>query len=299
MTGHFLDIAGMRLHDLEFPGGPPTLVCLPGLSATAPIFEDLIVTGLGGAYRTIALDLRGRGLSDAPPAGMDPADPAANYRMADHAGDVLDLLDRREIGRAVLVGHSFGGMLAFFLGAHHPERFPRLVVLDAAISVASPETREVLAPMLARLGAVVPSWDAYLAAVKNLPYLQGRWNDSLERYFRSYVNIAADGSVRQRVDRPAIRAAVEGILAEDWPSLVRTIRQPCLLINATEPYGPAGSPPFLTEAGARATVALMPDCRYRAVGGNHITMVFGDHAGDVAAAIREFLGEDPAPVTVD
>ena len=138
MTDHRIEIDGVAIHYLDHPGGAPPLVFLPGLSATAPIFEDLIGAGLSPRFRAVALDLRGRGHSAAPPAGFDPARPAANYTMADHAGDVLGLLDRLGLEQAVLVGHSFGGMLAFYLAANHPGRFPRVVVIDAAMSLASP-----------------------------------------------------------------------------------------------------------------------------------------------------------------
>jgi pimeloyl-ACP methyl ester carboxylesterase len=293
MTGHFIEADAVKLHYLEFAGGAPTLVFLPGLSVTAPIFEALIVTGLGSEFHALAVDLRGRGLSGAPRSGLDPQRPSANYTMSDHAADILGLLDRLHVRRPVLVGHSFGGMLALFLAARHPEGVSRIVVIDAAIAVASPSTREVLAPMLARLGAVSPSWDAYLSAVKELPYFQDAWNQSIEKYFRNYVTIEPDGSVRQRVNPGAILAAVEGVLSEDWPRIVAAVRRPCLLINATGPYGPAGSAPFLPRAAALGTVEVMSDCCYRAVGGNHITMIFGDHAREVAEAIRPFVRGGP------
>jgi len=288
MTGHFVELGGIRIHYLDHPGGEPALVLLPGLSATAPIFEDLTGAGLTPRFRAVAVDLRGRGQSDGPPAGFDPASPAAGYTMAEHAADVVRLLDALGLRRAVLVGHSFGGMLAFYLAAHHPQRIPRIVVLDAAFAVAMPATRDLLRPMLARLGVEVPSWDAYLEAVRQLPYLQDRWEPGLERYFRSYVRIGPDGKVRQLVQPEAILAAMEGILVEDWEKIVAAIRQPVLLINAMDPYGPAGSEPFLPQEQAMATVEALEYGSYLAVAGNHITMIFGDNARAVAAAIGAF-----------
>ena len=288
MTGHFVESGGIRIHYLDHPGGEPALVLLPGLSATAPIFEDLIGAGLTPRFRAVAVDLRGRGQSDGPPAGFDPASPAAGYTMAEHAADVVRLLDALGLRRAVLVGHSFGGMLAFYLAAHHPQRIPRIVVLDAAIAVAAPAIRDLLQPMLARLGVEVPSWDAYLEVVRQLPYLRDRWEPGLERYFRSYVRIGPDGKVRQLVQPEAILAAVEGILVEDWEKIIAAIRQPVLLINAMDPYGPAGSEPFLPREQAMATVEALEYGSYLAVAGNHITMIFGNNARAVAAAIGPF-----------
>jgi pimeloyl-ACP methyl ester carboxylesterase len=291
MTSHFLETGGIRLHYLDHPGGEPALVFLPGLSVAAPIFEDLVGAGLSPQFRALALDLRGRGRSGAPPAGFDPAAPAANYTMADHAADVLGLLETLALRQPVLVGHSFGGMLALYLAARHPERFPRIVVLDAAIALVSPATRELLKPVIDRLGVIAPSWDAYLAAVKKLPYLEDVWDPAIERYFREYVHTNPDGSVRQLVKPEAILAAVEGILNEDWPAIVSTIWQPVLLINAQDPFGPPDAPPLLPRAQALATVHALGNGHFMEVSGNHITMIFGDHARQVAAAIRTFVLE--------
>ena len=175
-----------------------------------------------------------------------------------------------------------------YLAAHHPEQFPRIVVLDAAIAVATPATHDLLRPMLARLGAEVPSWDAYLAAVRQLPYLRDRWEPGLERYFRNYVRIGPDGRVRQLVQPEAILAALQGILVEDWEEIVAAIRQPVLLINAIDPYGPAGSEPFLPREQAMATVNALKSGSYLAVAGNHITLIFGHNALAVTAAIGAF-----------
>ncbi|MBV8487761.1 MAG: alpha/beta hydrolase [Planctomycetaceae bacterium] len=294
MTDQSAVATSIPLHYLDHPGGEPALLFLPGLTATAPMFEDLINAGLSPRYRSIALDLRGRGKSKAPPAGS-PDTPAANYTMADHAADVLTLLDNLGVSQAALVGHSFGGMLALYLAARHPNRFPQIVVVDAAVSLATPETRKVLEPALSRLGVVVPSWDAYLGAVKQLPYFQGVWEPSLERYFREYVDIHADGSVTQRVSREAIQAAIEGLLAEDWLAILRDVVQPVLLINAVDPFGPAGTSPFLTRDGALDTIAKLANGHYLAVSGNHITMIFGSHAHRVAEAICDFLANEPEP----
>jgi pimeloyl-ACP methyl ester carboxylesterase len=259
------------------------------------MFEDLINAGLSPRFRSLALDLRGRGKSDAAPVDPSPATPAANYTMADHAADVLSFLDTLGIAQTVLIGHSFGGMLALYLAARHPERFSKIVVLDASEALATHETRKALEPALARLGAVAPSWDVYLEAVKQLPYYQDVWEPGLERFHQEYVEIHSDGSVTQRVNREAILAAIEGLLAEDWSAILRDVVQPVLLINAVDSFGPAGTSPLLPRDAALATVAKLASGRYRGVTGNHITMIFGSHARRVAHAICDFLTDEPEP----
>ena len=104
----------------------------------------------------MALDLRGRGESDAPPSG---------YAMEEHARDVLGLLDALGLERVVMGGHSFGGLLTYWLAANHPERVERCVVIDAPASL-DPAIVDQIQPALARLGNVYPSWDEYVALVE-------------------------------------------------------------------------------------------------------------------------------------
>ena len=107
----YLSANGIRLRYLDWPGGAPPIVPLHGLSANATSFVGLAAAGLSPRFRVIAPDLRGRGRSDAPPHG---------YRMADHAADVLGLLDALGLQRVVLGGHSFGAYLAIYLAATAP-----------------------------------------------------------------------------------------------------------------------------------------------------------------------------------
>src|SRR5512138_8093 len=80
----FIRTNGLQLHYLEHLGDGLPIVLLPGLTANAHAFDGLIQAGLSPRFHALALDLRGRGLSDAPEDG---------YTMADHAADVIGLLD--------------------------------------------------------------------------------------------------------------------------------------------------------------------------------------------------------------
>ncbi len=277
---HFVRTNTIHLHYLEHPGGAPPVVLLPGLTANAHAFDGLIQAGLSPRHRVLALDLRGRGLSEQPPTG---------YRMADHAADVLGVLDSLQLKQVVLGGHSFGGLLALFLGAHYPERFTHLIVLDAAISVATQRTREQIQPAIARLQQTYPDWKTFLTTVRTAPYWDGWWHPLVEAYYQADVRMNADGSVQPRSRPATISAAMDGVLAEDWPSIVSAVQQPTLLCNATGAYGPPGTPPILTEMDARATADLLSNGHYRHVPGNHMTMLYGAGAQQIGTAIVEVL----------
>ncbi len=281
MNAKLVQTNGISLHAVDYPGNGPTLLLLPGLTANAHSFSGLIAAGLAPRFHCVALDLRGRGLSDKPESG---------YTMADHAADVLGVLDELGLETAVLVGHSFGGLLGYYLAAKHPHRVERLVAIDAAKAATNPAVAEMIKPSLARLGQVLPSVEAYLAAMKQMPFLEGKWDEHIEAYYRADMRVNDDGTAQPQSTPEAIAAAIDGVISEDWESVFAAIEQPTLLINATEPYGPAG--PLVTREQAEGTVELLANGRYAHVPGNHVTMVFGDNAAKTAQAITQFVLED-------
>lgn len=275
----FLTAGGIRTHYLDVAGGDPPLVLLHGLSANAHEFGGLVAAGLSPAFRIIAPDLRGRGRSDKPSDG---------YRMADHAKDVLALLDALGLERVVLGGHSFGAYLGIFLAAHHPARVTKLIVIDAALTL-NPRVGEMLKPSLDRLTQVLPSAEAYLATLRSAPYIAGVWDPALEAYFRAELVENPDGTVRSATSADAISQALQAVRAEPWRDLVGQVEQPALLLNAVGSYGPAGSPPLIDEANARETAGAFRACRYVRVPGNHLTMVFTDGAAVIRREIETFV----------
>ncbi|HEX8164379.1 MAG TPA: alpha/beta hydrolase [Beijerinckiaceae bacterium] len=74
--------------------------------------------------RVVAPDQRGYNLSDRPPG------PAA-YAIDRLAADVVGLADALGRERFVLVGHDWGGLVAWWAAARHPERVERLAILNA------------------------------------------------------------------------------------------------------------------------------------------------------------------------
>ncbi|WP_415852484.1 alpha/beta fold hydrolase, partial [Streptomyces albus] len=75
-----------------------------------------LISALAGAHPVYALDLRGHGESDWP----------GSYALADFVADLRGFLDALGIERAVLVGHSFGSVVAYLFAQEHPGRVERL-----------------------------------------------------------------------------------------------------------------------------------------------------------------------------
>ena len=286
MSDHYAETNGIRLHYLDHPGPEPTLVLAPGLTANAHSFDGLVTAGLAEVAHVLALDLRGRGESDQPDSG---------YAMEDHARDVLGLLDALGLERVVMGGHSFGGLLTYWLAANHPERVERCIVLDAPAQV-DPAIVEQIKPSLARLGQVYGSWEEYLAFVQAMPYFaDDGWSAEFERYYRADVRVRPDGTLQARSKPETIQAAVEGTTTVDWPATVARVAQPTLLLRAPGDFGPPGSPPILSLENAERTVALLPSGELVDGIGNHLTFMFGRGARVVTEQIARFLAHDPTP----
>ncbi len=110
----------MGLHYLD-EGAGEAVVLLHGLGSRASDWRAQI--DALGRYRVIAPDLRGHGDTPAPPRP---------WRIADFAGDVLELLDRLGVERAHVVGFSLGGMVALEIAARAPGRLASLCIINAA-----------------------------------------------------------------------------------------------------------------------------------------------------------------------
>lgn len=276
----FITTPAIELHYLEH-GNPddPTLILMHGLTANAHSF-DRMVRGLDG-YHVLSVDLRGRGKSEKPDT---------NYTMADHAGDIIGLMDTLNLKQVFLGGHSFGALLSIYLAANFPERVKKIVLIDAAARL-HPDVKAMVAPSMLRLER---SWDGigeYLAEARMAPYSDGFWNDDMEAYFRADI-LEEGNTVITRSRLAHITQAIEGALGlgVTWLEYIKNISQPALLINATAPYGESGHP-ILPKDLALETVYMMKHCRYKHVSGNHLTMLFNEGADESAAAVLEFLNQ--------
>lgn len=276
MRQGFVETNGIRLHYLEHEGDGPTLVLTHGLSANAHSL-DVLAAHLAPSVRVIVLDLRGRGQSDRP----------GSYSMADHAADLLGVLDAFGLERVALGGHSFGGLLTSYVAASAPERVERALILDIPDEV-DPAILDQIGPSLARLDQVYPSTEAFLDFARALPYFaDGSWSEELAAWYATEVE-EVPGGVRSNLRPEDIRRCVEATFEPDWEELHRRIECPTLVVRSIEPFGPPGSPPILTAEGAARIVGRLRHGVLAEVPGNHITFVFGDNAARTAEAILDF-----------
>lgn len=119
-AGRFFDAGGgVRMHYVERPGKDPAIVYLHGLPGTHHDF-DLVAERLEGRH-LVAIDRPGFGDST-----------GGTQDMFAQADSVHRLLASRGVTRATVVGHSYGGPLAFALAHEHPRDVGRIVTIAAA-----------------------------------------------------------------------------------------------------------------------------------------------------------------------
>lgn len=104
-------------------GCGPAIVLLHGFPGLAFTWRHQIPALVEVGYRVIAPDLRGYGLSDIPAAVED-------YDIAHLTGDVAGLLDALDLEDAVLMGHDWGGLLAWQMALFYEERVAGVISLN-------------------------------------------------------------------------------------------------------------------------------------------------------------------------
>ena len=116
-----LERPGARLV-YEVAGTGPAVVLVHGFGLDRRMWDPQ-AEHLAARFRVVRYDCRGFGASG-------PFDPAVPYT---HAGDLVALLDHLALGRAVLVGLSFGGRVVLETALAGPDRVRGLVLLDAVL----------------------------------------------------------------------------------------------------------------------------------------------------------------------
>ncbi len=127
-TDHFVTAPdGLRLHHREYGGREAAgamVVCLPGLARTAADFDPLARALVDdGDRRVLALDYRGRGLSDRDP---DPS----HYDLRVESDDIQAVLTAAGVDEAVFVGTSRGGLHVMLLAVLRPALLRGAVLND-------------------------------------------------------------------------------------------------------------------------------------------------------------------------
>lgn len=234
--------AGLSFDVLD--AGPPDgepVVLLHGFPQSARCWRDVVPALHAAGLRTLAPDQRGYS-PGARPTGV------TAYRWRELVDDVLALLDAAGAQRAHVVGHDWGGGVAWALGASEPERVRTLAV------VSTPHPTAMRRSLLH--GQLLRSW--YMALFQ-VPRLAERLLAPGGRLWSALVaDLPADHAAEyaERMRDPAARAA-----ALAWyRAIPAEAARPSLhvgLVDVPTLYVWGDRDPALGAAAARATADLV------------------------------------------
>ena len=134
-------IAGLRMHYLDEgpPDAPLTWLCLHGNPAWSYLYRKMIPVWLAAGHRVVAPDLIGFGKSDKPKKD-------SFHRFGVHRQSLLELVERLDLQRVVLVVQDWGGILGLTLPMAAPQRYQGLLVMNTTLATGlTPLSRGFLA----------------------------------------------------------------------------------------------------------------------------------------------------------
>ena len=125
-----IEANGLRFETLVAgPEDGEAVILLHGYPQSAASWRETMEWLAGRGYRAIAPNLRGYS------PGANPSD-ASEYRMTDLVTDVIGIADARGVDRFHLVGHDWGGALAWSVAGEYPGRLLSLTSISTPHSAA-------------------------------------------------------------------------------------------------------------------------------------------------------------------
>jgi pimeloyl-ACP methyl ester carboxylesterase len=152
-----IETNGIRLNVREFgQGNAKTAILLHGFPEGSYAWEDVGARLAREGYRVWVPDQRGYNLSDKPARVSD-------YNSDTLARDVVGLIDAAGCRQVDLIGHDWGGQVAWWTAARFPERIRRLVVINC------PHPHVMLRNVMLNPRQTVRSWYIFVLQLPWIP----------------------------------------------------------------------------------------------------------------------------------
>lgn len=199
------------------------LLCLPGLARNGDDYRDFAL-GHGGRRRVICPDYRGRGRSDREPDWRDYAPPAT-------VDDLRQLVAATGLDRVVVIGTSYGGLLATVLAIVIPRAIAGVILNDIGPDV-EPDAQGGILSYVAE-APHLEDWDAAVRYVRQtLPDLSLEGEEAWLEFARRTYEPDERGGLRPRWDPNIARPLSDASTIPDLWALFRSLRRiPLLLVR--------------------------------------------------------------------
>jgi pimeloyl-ACP methyl ester carboxylesterase len=221
---------GLRLHYLDYPCGTTTrlpLVCLPGLARTADDFWRVAEAAQPAGRRVLALDYRGRGLSEWDKDWR-------HYDLDVEQADIFATLADAGVSEAIFLGTSRGGLHTMRISAARPA-LPRAAILN---DIGPKVEHEGLLRIKSYVGKLPPlsrlSEAVALLKMTAAPRFTGVSAEEWEIYARQTF-VEKDGRVELRYD-PALNHTLDAVTPDSefdeyWEPFATLAKLPILAIR--------------------------------------------------------------------
>ncbi len=289
---HFLDWGGPARSAATAEGtseaagaGGPGVLLVHGIAQTAWIWTP-VARRLIRERPTVALDLRGHGLSDAPTSGYDEATLTEDVVAVAEGSGLLGH------GRIVLAGHGFGGAVAAWAAARLGERCAGLALVDGGWEDAGLATGLEPDEFLRTIDEppeVLRSMTAFLADRRGFD--PGSWDDDQEQAARATVVDTAAGRVVPATRPHALAGMVQALFSYRPLEVLPAVEAPIVALMAAEDEAGSRGPALERAQAARRAAGRGPMIVRRFPSSGHNLMRY--HGAAVAAAI---LGLTSGPV---
>ncbi len=257
----FVSANGLQLHYRRWAPSQPTtglppMLLLHGLASTTHIWNLVAPLLAERGYVVTALDQRGHGESDKPDHGYD---------FATIIADDAAVIQALNIERPIVVGHSWGAMVALQYAATYIDQVSALVLVDGAtnqFSLRPGWSREQAIKDLAPPHFAGTLRKTFLSYIRSGPLGQ-QWTPELEDIFLHIVQLRDDDTVAPRLDFENHLQIIGAMWDQPLFDLYRQVRCPIALILAEhQPTSEAEEQRFhMRHEGVAQIQSLCPDIR--------------------------------------
>jgi len=275
----FVERDGVKLHYEIYGDGAQAMVFVPPWAIVHSRIYKAQLPYFSERFRCITYDGRGNGKSDRP-------EDVAAYSLENHVADALAVMDATDAGQAILVGLSYGGLLASILAAHHPERV-KAAILAGTVATVGPEHPYMAQRNFLARRERFEGWDKF-----NRAHWLADYPDFAEHFVRHIFTephstkqiedgIAWAGDTTGRILAKTVEARTIAPSFDVSEAMYRKISCPLLLLHGDDdqiqPYGRAEA---VAKVVPHAELVILPG------GGHHLLGRFPAKANTL---IMDFL----------
>ena len=215
---------GINLHFRDWGGSGRPIVLLHGLASSCHIW-DLVAPRLAENFSVIALDQRGHGLSDKPDTGYD---------FSTVARDLMGVIEKRNLEKPVVVGHSWGADVALEFAVAFPHVASGVCFVDGGM--IEPSARPGMTLEKAREDMAPPVF----AGMTSLELRERFGNRArpfplpleFDQVLMSNFEVLEDGTVRTRLSRENHLRIIDALWDHHPSRLYPQVPCPALMMPA-------------------------------------------------------------------